>query len=363
MGSFIVKAEDLITQAKVNVTGASVNVAAGSASFPAGGYVEVVYDRSTANGELTAATRITGLKVYSSYSDYLNGSTLYNYASAGGGGAQIGGNPANMGDTWINVNASGLTSTNSSAPALGNVFLSPGSGVAGKVGTYSAPRKFDVDLNRDGRIGGAPERGNNQYFTGYSGHTYICFGSGTMVMTLAGARPVECLGIGDRVITRDDGAQAIRWVGRRRLVTGQDFAAEHQPIVVRTGALGDGLPERDLVVSPNHRVLLTGPRAQALYGAPEVLAAARHLLHMPGIERQRVHEVTYHHVLFDRHQVILSDGAWTESFQPGQVGLGTVDEAARDEILALFPELAAPDAKGLPAARTMLRRHEARLFA
>jgi hypothetical protein len=72
---------------------------------------------------------------------------------------------------------------------------------------------------------------------------------------------------------------------------------------------------------------------------------------------------TYIHFMFDQHEVVLSNGAWTESFQPGEQVLDGMGSAQRDEIYDLFPELR--DVKGLEAyqsARRSLKRHEAQLL-
>ena len=77
---------------------------------------------------------------------------------------------------------------------------------------------------------------------------------------------------------------------------------------------------------------------------------------------EEVEEVTYIHILFDDHEIVYSDGATTESFHPGEVGLSAVTSAAREEIFAIFPELRALPSSFGPAARRSLRRHEARLL-
>lgn len=191
-----------------------------------------------------------------------------------------------------------------------------------------------------------------------------CFTPGTLIATPEGERPVEDLRPGDRVITRDNGIQPLAWVGRKDL-TGDDLACNPHmnPVRIRRGALGKGLPERDMLVSPNHRVLVASDRAALYFEEREVLVAAKHLTGMHGIDTVVAAEVSYIHVMFDRHEVILSDGAWTESFQPGDYSLRGIDEEQREEILALFPELAR--AEGLDrygAARRSLKRHEALLL-
>ncbi|HEY6918578.1 MAG TPA: Hint domain-containing protein, partial [Tabrizicola sp.] len=71
--------------------------------------------------------------------------------------------------------------------------------------------------------------------------------------------------------------------------------------------------------------------------------------------------VTYVHILFDRHEIVQSDGVWTESFQPAERTLNALDAAARAEVLTLFPELA-DDPASFPAARLSLRAYEAKVL-
>ncbi len=191
-----------------------------------------------------------------------------------------------------------------------------------------------------------------------------CFTPGTLIATPRGEMRVEDLEPGDRVITRDNGIQQIRWAGRRT-VTGAELAKAPQlkPVLIRQGALGHGLPERDMLVSPQHRVLIANEKTQLFFEESEVLVAAKHLVGLEGIEIVDPSEVTYIHVLFDRHEVILSDGAWTESFQPGDQTLGAMGTAQREEILALFPELETLAGRNsYLAARRSLKRHEAQLL-
>ena len=186
----------------------------------------------------------------------------------------------------------------------------------------------------------------------------VCFLAGTRIMTDLGERPVEDLVPGDRVLTRDHGFQPLRWVGRSVVAP----STATWPVRLRAGALGPGRPARDLCVSPQHRILLTHARMDLALGLPEGLVPALHLVNGHSIDRmQGDRRLVYHHLLCDRHEVIYAEGLPTESFHPGRRGLDTLAEAARAEILALFPALASdPDAFG-PAARPALRRHEAHL--
>jgi hypothetical protein len=115
-----------------------------------------------------------------------------------------------------------------------------------------------------------------------------------------------------------------------------------------------------MLVSPQHRMLLSGPRAEMLFGEAEVLVAALHLVNETTITQVRPTSVTYIHLLFDEHEIIRGDGAWTESFQPGALALHSMASPQRDELLALFPTLA--QGKAYPAARITLKAFEAKML-
>lgn len=186
-----------------------------------------------------------------------------------------------------------------------------------------------------------------------------CFTPGAMVLTDAGERRVEDLHPGDMVLTRDNGYQPIRWTGRRELSHAELIVEPRfNPVFIAQGALGDNLPERDMMVSPQHRMLITGARAELLFGENEVLVAAKHLVGMPGIEQRLVRQVSYIHLLFDQHEIVRADGAWSESFQPGEMTMEGMNAEQRAEILALFPELA--EGACFDAARLSLTAREAR---
>ncbi|MGO4909320.1 Hint domain-containing protein [Pseudorhodobacter sp. W20_MBD10_FR17] len=186
-----------------------------------------------------------------------------------------------------------------------------------------------------------------------------CFTPGTTILTNRGEVLVEDLCEGDRVLTRDNGYQPIRWVGMRN-VSGAELAAQpsFNPICITAGALGAGLPESDMTVSPQHRMLLSGSRAEMMFGEAEVLVAAVHLVNDKTITQIRPQSVTYIHLLFDHHEIICGDGAWTESFQPGDKSLKGMKSPQRDEVLALFPALA--QGAAYPAARLTLKSYEAK---
>lgn len=189
-----------------------------------------------------------------------------------------------------------------------------------------------------------------------------CFCRGTLIATNRGEIPVEQLKVDDLVVTRDHGLSPVRWIGSR-LLDAVDLAAAPRlrPIRIRAGALGPGLPRLDLLVSPQHRILVRSTIAQRMFGCPEVLVAAKQLLAIDGFDQVDSPEVEYFHILFDQHEIVQSDGIWSESFQPAERTLNALDAAARAEVLELFPELAS-DATGFPSARLSLKAHEARVL-
>ncbi|WP_261395171.1 Hint domain-containing protein [Salipiger bermudensis] len=175
----------------------------------------------------------------------------------------------------------------------------------------------------------------------FPGVALACLTTGTPVATLAGDVAVENLRVGHRVLTMDNGYQPIRWVGCRHLAE-EDLERnpELRPIRIRANALGKGRPERDIVVSPQHRVLVSNAIAERMFGQKEVLVAAKHLLSLDGINiAEEITSVTYWHFFFDQHQIVFSNGAATESLYLGSESIKALPAEARREILTLFPDI------------------------
>ena len=191
-----------------------------------------------------------------------------------------------------------------------------------------------------------------------------CFTPGTAIATPRGEVAVQDLKVGDLVVTRDNGLQPIRWIGRKTLDRRALTANPHlKPILIRAGSLGQGLPERDIMVSPNHRMLVANERTALYFAEHEVLVAAKHLVNHRGVHEIDPIAVTYIHFMFDRHEVVLADGAWSESFQPGDYTLKGLGNAQRNEILELFPDLVTPAGReAYGSVRKTLKRFEARLL-
>lgn len=191
-----------------------------------------------------------------------------------------------------------------------------------------------------------------------------CFAGGTLIETATGPRAIETLAPGAMIRTRDNGLRRIAWIGHTSLDRRQlDLRPNLRPILIRAGALAPGLPERDLTVSPQHRVLVSSKIVRRMFGQSEILVAAKHLLAHPGIEAICPDEgVTYWHMLFDRHELVLSNGTWTESLFTGPYAMRNISYAARREIFSLFPELARPEFCAHPA-RLLLNGQDGRKLA
>ena len=183
----------------------------------------------------------------------------------------------------------------------------------------------------------------------------VCFTPGAEIETAEGRLRIEDVAIGDLVQTADHGLQPVRLIVRREL--GAETLAAHpglRPVLIRRDALGPNTPDADMRVSPQHRMRLSGWRAELLFGEAEVLAPAVSLVDDKAILRDHEAEtVTYIHLVFDRHEIVTVNNAPSESLFPGGEALKALDPAARAEITRLFPHLAdeAP-AMARPAIRS-----------
>ncbi len=170
----------------------------------------------------------------------------------------------------------------------------------------------------------------------------ICFTPGTKIMTPHGAIAIEELREGDMVQTKDSGAQQIQWIGSRRMTGARLFAMPKlRPIRIRPGAFGIGEPDEEIIVSPEHRMLVKGVVARALFNTPEVLVAARDLVNGNSVVRDtQLREVTYVHMMLPRHEVLFANGIETESFHPANTALSTIHDNDRSRLIERLPQVA-----------------------
>ncbi|MFQ6547560.1 Hint domain-containing protein [Aestuariibius sp. 2305UL40-4] len=188
------------------------------------------------------------------------------------------------------------------------------------------------------------------------GDSGLCFCRGTLIRTPDGDRPVEDLEPGDLVLTVDHGPQPVRWHGTSTARAEGNMA----PIRFAAGAHDATAP---LMVSPQHRMLVSGPSIELHFGISEGLVAAKHLVNGDTVTRAPGGSVEYHHIMFDRHELIWANGAVTESFFVAENGLGIMDPEMRAEFAALFPELVGDAAVFGGLCRTALTGREAALVA
>lgn len=182
----------------------------------------------------------------------------------------------------------------------------------------------------------------------------VCISSQNCILTPMGDKPIGAIKAGDIVDTAD-GPKIVRWKGSVK-ITSEDMRRNPKlrPVRITAGAMGVGLPMRDLVVSRQHRMLVSSKIVKRMTGENEALVSAIKLTQMPGIfVDEDIAEIEYVHLLFDAHEVIFSEGAPTESLYSGPEAMKTVSAEARDEILTLFPEFSERDYQSNPARLIM----------
>ncbi|MCX7561801.1 Hint domain-containing protein [Sulfitobacter sp. F26204] len=172
----------------------------------------------------------------------------------------------------------------------------------------------------------------------------VCYASGTKIATPQGDRHIEDLRVGDLVTVADGPAQPIKWIGSKKLSC-RNLAAkpELRPILIRANALGPGVPLRDLLVSPQHRMLVRSKVSQRVLGDYETLIPAKKLTSLPGVEVMETADgVEYFHFALDQHAIVCAEGALSESLYLGPQALLALSPEARQELRSLFPELNIP---------------------
>ncbi|WP_299826864.1 Hint domain-containing protein [uncultured Roseobacter sp.] len=225
--------------------------------------------------------------------------------------------------------------------------------VQGGNGTNSLTVPAGSTVNPFSPSGGTVALPNGRSFTylNISSVTVACFTQGTPLRTPTGDMAVEDLDVGDLVVTLDHGPQPIRWIGRRTIAG----RGKHAPVTLLPGSIGNA---QKISLSPQHRILLSGWKCELIFQTPEVLCAAKHLCDGEQIVVSPRDVVTYYHILFDRHEIVFSQGARLESFYPGDYILAE-DQATHDELLEIFPELAGTTGSALRAARPIVKGFEA----
>lgn len=236
-------------------------------------------------------------------------------------------------------------------------------------GTYVRLDGSTVRAAGDYEIDGGDESGQigNIAFENFENidFTIVCFADGTLIKTDHGLRPVETLRAGDIVLTADNGPQPIRWTGNKQIDAATLAAKPNlRPIRIKAGALADNVPARDLIVSPQHRILVRSKIAIRMFDAGEVFVPAKHLLGLDGVDvAEDMNAVTYVHIMCDDHEIVEAEGALAETLHTGTEAMKAMTDDARQEIDDIFgdaPYLNRPLARVTPKgklAKLLIERH------
>ncbi|AXX98608.1 Hint domain-containing protein [Profundibacter amoris] len=191
----------------------------------------------------------------------------------------------------------------------------------------------------------------------------ICFAGGTFIETPDGQIKVEDLRVGGAVNTYS-GIQTLRWIGVRSIFAKELQAKPHfRPVVISKDALGAGLPSSDLLVSPNHRVLLSGWQMELNFATDSMLCAAKYLVNGTTIVTDmKTSEVKYYHLMFDNHEIVLSNGLPSESLLPCGLTAKVGQSAAEYEFKEIFGVKSFDPVNKKKSVYPALKCHEAKLM-
>lgn len=171
------------------------------------------------------------------------------------------------------------------------------------------------------------------------------------IKTVWGEKPLREISVGHRILTRDNGYQKVRWVGCI------SHGINSRLVVIRANALGSRLPVNDLVLSPRQRILSGTGLLKSLCKASEALVRVKDLLHLDGVDiQQEAAGVLAQQVLLDRHELILANDIWTETFQPDAKLIARLPRAQRETLQNLCPKLTRSGCRrAFPSARSQMR--------
>ncbi len=221
---------------------------------------------------------------------------------------------------------------------------------------------FEVEVTGYAFNPGGSLRSETSTITITIGIEGVCFTGGTLIDGEFGPIQIDELQVGDRVATLDNGLQEIKWIEYSEFGR-DDLAAKRNlwPVRIRKGALGPDCPNRDLFVSQQHRILVGGAKVELLFGTEEVLTSAKSLCRWPGIEIvEPTDDLRYFHILLDRHEILISEGAPAESLFLGEEALHSLSSEGLQELVEIFPDHVTRNVFSFgPAARRLLKEKEA----
>jgi hypothetical protein len=167
---------------------------------------------------------------------------------------------------------------------------------------------------------------NTAIVNGAPVHALSGLGPGVVIETTEGPQPVEWLRPGDLLLTRDHGYRPVIWAGRSPL-------SGTPAVRIAAGALGNRIPDRDLVLSPAHHVLLRSPQIELHFATEEVLVPVFDIA-TDGETGGAMTDPAYGycHILMEHHELILAEGVWLETLFPDAPTLDLLGPVARAEI-------------------------------
>lgn len=229
--------------------------------------------------------------------------------------------------------------------------------------TYAAgeePTATETFTAQQGLDGAAYDNADGASTTAEPYANVMCFAAGTLIETTDGTRAVETLSAGDLVKTLDHGPKPILWM-RTSDQPLDSVADDGMPVLISKGALGTRYPGSDLVVSPQHRILVGGAQLGDFFES-EALAPAKALTGLPGVRHmQGKRQITWVHFAFETHEVVHSNGCLTESLLLGPMVINGMTAAERRQVSRIFGHAPSQDAPlNGPPARTPLTVQAAR---
>lgn len=192
-----------------------------------------------------------------------------------------------------------------------------------------------------------------------------CLCEGTEIMTANGPRAIETVRVGDFLLNEGGIAKQVIWIGSSTMSAEMlDQDEDTRPIRILAGAFGAAGPQADLYVSPQHRIVIEGAAPALLFGEERVLVAAKHLV-ASGIAEQTNPgtEVRYFHVMLEEHELLVTNGLVTESFQPARRTLDVMSKENQDRLLAAIEALGVEEMLTRPDALPSLNRREGTVLA
>ncbi len=185
---------------------------------------------------------------------------------------------------------------------------------------------------------------------------FACYVTGTTITTNEGAIAIEKLNVGDLVLTRDHGFQAIKWIGVSEIIDTRTLC----PVRIKKGSLAEGVPAKDLLVSPQHRMVVNSRIIRRMTGQTEAFVSANKMLALKGVSLATdIMFTRYYHVMCERHEVVFANGAPSETLLLGPDLDQSLGKDAFEELCFLFPNSTQRLMASRPA-RQILKGHQQR---